>query len=85
MGASLEEGERESDWPGPAQVDIDQCGDAAAEHGVTAVPSLLCFHAGDELERFQGAAPQRIRAFITGFLAQARPPPPLSLITDFLA
>jgi len=42
------------------KVDIDEAQDAAANNGVTAVPTLLVFKGGKEIYRRQGAAPKRV-------------------------
>jgi hypothetical protein len=59
-----------------AKAVIDQGdGGAAKEHGVRAAPTVLCFHSGMVVERFEGADPQHIRQFIVTFLAKARQHP----------
>lgn len=42
------------------KVDIDEAQDSTANHGVTAVPTLLVFKGGKEVYRRQGAAPKRV-------------------------
>ncbi len=58
-----------------AKAEINQSdGGAAKEHGVQAVPTVLCFHGGEVVERFEGSEPQQVRQFISAFFAKASAP-----------
>ena len=55
------------------QVDVDEAEDAAAEMGVTSMPTVLAFFEGREVQRLIGASSDRVRQFMTAFLEQVLP------------
>ncbi|MEM0240060.1 MAG: thioredoxin [Candidatus Nezhaarchaeales archaeon] len=53
-----------------AKVNVDECPDLAEEHGIMAIPTLILFRDGVEVERVIGLVPEkRIESMIKKYLA----------------
>ena len=61
QGSILEEvAERVNGQAKVAKVNVDEAGDVAGRFGVQAIPTLLLFKDGNELQRFVGVQPKEI-------------------------